>query len=60
MNEIWANRLIAGTQSWERCVKTGRAMAVKAILQEKVVDGKITADDYARITGEDFAEVIDG
>lgn len=56
MNEIWANRLIAGTQSWEKCVKTGRAMAVKAILQEKVVGGKITAEDYARITGEEFAE----
>lgn len=55
MNEIWANRLIAGTKSWERCVKTGRTMAVKAILQEKVVGGKITAKDYERITGEEFA-----
>lgn len=55
MNEIWANRLLAGTQSWEKCVKTGRADAVKSILQEKVVGGKITAEDYERITGEEFA-----
>lgn len=55
MNEIWANRLIAGTQSWEKCVKTGRAIAVKAILREKVVGGKITSEDFERITGEEFA-----
>lgn len=55
MNEIWANRLIAGTQTWEKCVKTGRTEAVKSILREKIVGGKITAEDYARITGEEFA-----
>ena len=55
MNEIWANRLIAGTQSWKKCVKTGREMAVEAILREKIVGGKITAEDYARITGKEFA-----
>ena len=56
MNEIWANRLIAGTQTWEKCVKTGRAIAVKAILKERVVGGKITADDFTRITGEEYSE----
>ncbi len=55
MNEIWANRLIAGTQTWDKCVKTGRADAVKTILQEKVASGKITAEDFERIIGEDGA-----
>lgn len=54
MNKIWANRLIAGTQTWEKCVKTGRAEAVKAILSERVVEGRITPEDYYRITGEEL------
>lgn len=54
MNEIWANRLIAGTQTWEKCVKAGRADAVKAILAEKVASGEITREDYSRITGEKY------
>lgn len=54
MNEIWANRLIAGTQTWEKCTKAGRAEAVKAILAEKVAGGKITPEDYYRITGEEL------
>ena len=54
MNKIWANRLIAGTQTWEKCVKAGRAEAVKAVLAEKVASGEITRDDYSRITGEDY------
>jgi len=52
MNEIWANRLIAGTQTWERCVKSGRADAVKAVLKERVKNGAITAERYEEITGE--------
>ena len=52
MNEIWANRLIAGTQTWERCVKAGRAEAVKAVLKKRVESGKITAERYTEITGE--------
>lgn len=54
MNEIWANRLIAGTQTWDRCVKSGRSEAVKAILAEAVVGGKITPEEYKRITGDPF------
>lgn len=56
MNKIWANRLIAGTQTWERCVKTGRAEAVKAVLKERVESGAITAEKYKEITGEELAD----
>lgn len=34
MNEIWANRLIAGTQSWDK-VPEGRKEAVKKILEAR-------------------------
>lgn len=54
MNEIWANRLIAGTQTWEKCTKAGRTEAVKVILAKKVANGEITNDDYLRITGEEL------
>jgi len=53
MNEIWANRLIAGTQTWERCVKSGRADAVKAVLAERVKNGVLTKEKYKEITGEE-------
>lgn len=54
MNEIWANRLIAGTQTIEKCAKAGRAEAVKAILAEKAASREITPEDYLRITGEEL------
>lgn len=58
MNEIWANRLIAGTKNWAQCERsgrtgrTGRADAVKAVLAERVKSGDITAEKYSEITGE--------
>lgn len=51
MNEIWVNRLVAGTQSWEKVPATRRE-AVKAILAQRVKDGQISAEHYAEITGE--------
>ncbi len=51
MNEIWTNRLIAGTQTWEKVPATRRE-AVKAILAQRVKDGQISAEHYAAITGE--------
>ncbi|MGN1111493.1 MAG: XkdX family protein [Oscillospiraceae bacterium] len=60
MNEIWANRLIAGTQTWEKCVKAGRADAVKDVLSERVFAGKLTVDDYFRITGAEFEVTENG
>ncbi len=55
MNEIWANRLIAGTQTFEKCKKAGRAEAVKAILGKRVAEGEITAECYEEITGEKYS-----
>ena len=51
MNEIWANRLVAGTQTWEK-VPITRREAVKAILAQRVNDGQISAECFAEITGE--------
>ncbi len=53
MNEIWANRLIAGTKTWAQCVRSGRAEAVKAALLKRVKSGDITAEKYREITGEE-------
>ena len=56
MNEIWANRLIAGTKTWEE-MPTSRRKAVKAVLAERVADGEITAEQFEQITGEDYPAV---
>lgn len=55
MSGIWANRLIAGTKTWDQCVKSGRAEAVKAVLKERVNSSIITKKKYKEITGEVFA-----
>ncbi len=52
MNEIWANRLIAGTKTWAQCVRSGRSESVKKALAERVKSGDITAEKYKEITGE--------
>lgn len=57
MNEIWANRLIAGTKTWEQCVKAGRGEAVRAVLKERVLAGELSVDGYLGITGTEFGEV---
>lgn len=53
MDKIWANRLIAGTKTWAE-MPASRRTGVKAELVRRVTDGEITADDYKRITGEDY------
>lgn len=53
MNEIWANRLIAGDKKWAEC-PSSRRNAVKAVLAGRVADNTITAELYAEITGEEF------
>lgn len=53
MNEIWANRLIAGTKTWAE-MPASRQKAVKAILCNRVESNEITADQYKAITGEDY------
>lgn len=47
---IWVNRLEAGTKTWAE-VPASRKAAVDAILKQAVADGKITAEQYAEITG---------
>ena len=51
MNEIWANRLIAGDKKWIN-VPSARKAGVKAALYERMVSGEITAEQYQEITGE--------
>lgn len=51
MNNIWANRLIAGTKVWDEVTDNRRA-GVKAVLLDRVEKGLITAEKYAGITGE--------
>lgn len=54
MNEIWANRLVAGTKAWYE-MPASRQTAVKAILGERVANGEVSADVYQRVTGEEYA-----
>lgn len=51
MNEIWANRLIAGTKTWSE-VPASRKNAVKNVLRGRVESGEISAEQYASIVGE--------
>lgn len=53
MAKIWANRLCAGTQTWD-AVPNDRKAAVREELQKRVNSGKITAQRYTEITGEEF------
>ena len=55
MNRIWANRLEAGTKSWEDC-PASRKVAVDVILREDVKNGKISAERYTEITGNVIEE----
>lgn len=54
MNEIWANRLVAGTKSWEE-VPASRKNAVRDVLAGRVASESITAEQYEAITGEQYA-----
>lgn len=54
MNKIWANRLIAGTKTWDQ-VPASRRDGVMEELKSRVEDGEITAEKYEEITGEVYA-----
>lgn len=54
MDKIWANRLVAGTKTWDQ-VPASRKDAVLAELKNRVENGEITADQYKEITGEVYA-----
>ena len=51
MNEIWANRLIAGDKMWAN-VPNSRKAGVKKALLARVESGEITEEQYKTITGE--------
>lgn len=53
MDKIWANRLVAGTKTWAE-MPISRRVAVKKVLAARVNKGEITAEDYKRITGDDY------
>lgn len=53
MNEIWANRLIAGTKTWVE-MPASRRKAVKDILAVRVENNVITSEQYETITGEEY------
>ena len=55
MDRIWANRLIAGTKTWAE-MPTSRRAGVKKVLAERVNNGKINAEQYRDITGDDYDE----
>jgi len=51
MNKIWANRLIAGTKTWDQ-VPQSRKDGVLAELKNRVANGEITVEKFEAITGE--------
>ena len=51
MNEIWANRLIAGDKTWAN-VPTSRKAVVKKALLARVETGEITEEQYKSIVEE--------
>lgn len=55
MNEIWANRLIAGTKTWAE-VPASRKNGVKSVLRGRVVSGEISPEQYENIVGEPYEE----
>lgn len=54
MNKIWANRLIAGTKTWDQ-VPASRKDGVLEELKQRVEDGSLTAEKFEEITGEAYA-----
>ena len=54
MNKIWANRLIAGTKTWDQ-VPASRKNGVLEELKNRVADGEITAEKFEAICGEAYA-----
>ena len=56
MDKIWANRLVAGTKTWEQ-VPASRKDDVLAELRSRVEDDEITAEKFEDITGEKFEDI---
>lgn len=58
MNEIWANRLIAGTKTWAE-LPVVRQSGVKSILAARTEAGTITPEQYQAITGEEYIDAAE-
>ena len=58
MARIWANRLEAGDQVWES-VPDFRREDVKAVMQDDIKSGRITAEHYEAICGEKYPEPVE-
>ena len=56
MNKIWANRLSAGTKTWDDVPDTRRDDVLEE-LRSRVQSGKITAKKFEEITGEVYVGV---
>ena len=50
---IWANRLEAGTKTWEECPNS-RKPGVELVLIEDVKNGVIAPERFEEITGEPY------
>lgn len=53
MDKIWANRLIAGTKTWDE-MPASRRPGVKRELAKRVAEEEITPEQYKEITGEPY------
>ena len=54
-DEYLANRLIAGTKTWEE-VPASRKNGVKNVLKRRVESGEISPEQYEEIVGEPYEE----
>lgn len=52
MDKIWANRLLAGTKTWEDIAKVGRISGVKAELFVRRENGGLSTEEYDRVMAE--------
>ena len=53
MNQIWANRLVAGTKVWND-VPAARKDGVMMELAARVARDQLSAEKYAEITGVSY------
>ena len=51
--KIWRNRIEAGTQQYSDCPEKYKVMVLE-LMREDVASGKITAERFKELTGEDY------
>jgi len=55
MAKIWKKRIVAGTQFFEDCPAAYRDDVI-TLLKTDVENGKLSAERYEEITGEEYAK----